>query len=190
MTNNLSLALIAFGSNENSIFGDPRETVQKAMKFVADMSVKHHYSSDLYRNPAFPKGAGPDFFNAAMVINTNLSPDELLVELHEIESEAHRVRDKRWGQRTLDLDLIAVDALVLPDVLTYSYWRDLALADQQAQAPDRLVLPHPRMQDRSFVLVPLCDVAPNWVHPVFGKTVREMRNALPPEELESVVRVD
>jgi len=186
---NCSLALIAFGSNENSILGYPRETVQKAMKFVADMSVKPHNSSGLYTNPAFPKGAGPEFVNAAMAIHTNLSPAELLDELHQIEARALRTRSKRWGQRTLDLDLIGVGELVQPDYTTFARWRDLGLSEQQVETPTELILPHPRMQDRAFVLVPLCDVAPDWRHPVSGKTVREMRDALPSNDLAEVVRL-
>ena len=159
------------------------------MKFVADMSVKPHNSSGLYTNPAFPKGAGPDFVNAAMAIHTNLSPVDLLGELHQIEARARRTRSKRWGQRTLDLDLIGVGELVQPDNTTFARWRDLGLSEQQVETPTELMLPHPRLQDRAFVLVPLCDVAPDWRHPISGKTIREMRDALPSNDLAEVVRL-
>ena len=181
------LTLICFGSNEISILGDPRETVQKAMSQVAAMSEDAPISSPLYRTPAFPVGAGPDFVNAAMAIRTTLSPDAVLAELHEIETRAGRVRAARWGQRTLDLDLIAMGDLICPDVATQTHWRDLPPAAQASTAPDQLILPHPRVQDRSFVLVPLADVAPDWVHPVLQITIRDMLAARPAEERVTVV---
>jgi 2-amino-4-hydroxy-6-hydroxymethyldihydropteridine diphosphokinase len=89
--------------------------------------------------------------------------------------------------RTLDLDLLAVGDLVLPDATTYAEWRALPADLQRLRAPDDLILPHPRMQDRAFVLVPLADVAPDWVHPVLGLSVAEMRDGLPADDLAGVV---
>lgn len=100
-----------------------------------------------------------------------------------------RERGTRWGQRTLDLDLLAMGDLVLPDAQVYAHWRDLPLEDQARRAPEQLILPHPRLQDRAFVLVPLSDVAPDWRHPVLGRTVLEMRDALSPEALAEVRRI-
>lgn len=89
--------------------------------------------------------------------------------------------------RTLDLDLIALGDAVLPDAATQAQWRGLDPEAQRRLAPDRLILPHPRLQDRSFVLVPLADVAPDWRHPVLGLTVREMLAARPVAERSEVV---
>ena len=185
----LQSALIAFGSNENSVFGDPRETVLKAMEIVTEMSATPAILSDLYSTPAFPKGAGPDFVNAAIVIATTVAPKDILTRLHAVEEMAQRTRNVRWGQRTLDLDLIAVGNAVLPDVVTYARWRDLAPTAQQQETPDQMILPHPRVQDRAFVLVPLCDVAPDWMHPVLHKTATQMRDALAVSDLADIVRL-
>jgi 2-amino-4-hydroxy-6-hydroxymethyldihydropteridine diphosphokinase len=88
--------------------------------------------------------------------------------------------------RTLDLDLVSFGDRVLPDTSTYNQWRTLPSQEQMKQAPDRLILPHPRLQDRAFVLVPMADVAPDWYHPVLGLTVREMVAALPVDDIAAV----
>lgn len=142
--------------------------------------------SGFYATPAFPAGAGPAFVNAAAVVETDMTPAAILTVLHRIEAEAARTRDLRWGQRTLDLDLIGFGDQVLPDAATFHHWRNLPLAAQQEIAPSQLILPHPRMQDRAFVLVPLADVAPHWRHPVLGRTVTQMRDACPADDLASV----
>lgn len=184
-------ALIALGANlplataagENL----PEETLRAALRALSAAGLVVQSVSPFYRTPCFPPGAGPDYVNAAARLGTNLSPGALLDRLHAIEAKAGRERGQRWGMRTLDLDLIAVDDQILPDPETWAQWADLPAADQARLTPDRLILPHPRLADRAFVLVPLADVAPDWVHPVTRLTVRQMRDALPPADLAAVV---
>lgn len=189
MTKSGTNALIALGSNALSRWGSSLQTVQKAMQQVAQLADGAVRFSDLYKTPAYPAESGPDFVNAAMAITTGLSPAALLAALHEIEAAADRKRGVRWSQRTLDLDLIAVEALVLPDRDTQDHWRELPLAEQRKQTPPELILPHPRLQDRSFVLVPLMDVAPDWCHPVLGQTTTALCAALPEQERATVTRL-
>ena len=145
--------------------------------------------SRFFRTPCFPAGSGPDFVNAAVIVEFDGTPDELLAILHKIEVEFLRRRVTRWGARTLDLDLLSVGQMVLPDHDTYGHWRSLTLDEQMVLTPDRLILPHPRLQDRAFVLVPLRDIAPDWRHPVLDQTVREMCDALPADEIAAIVPV-
>ncbi len=88
--------------------------------------------------------------------------------------------------RTLDIDLLAMGDSVLPDASTQDAWRGLAPDLQSREAPDQLILPHPRLQDRAFVLAPLADIEPDWVHPRTGRSVREMLAALPAEDRDAV----
>ena len=110
----------------------------------------------------------------------------MLALCHRIEAEMGRVRKKRWGQRVIDIDLLASGDTVLPDRETLRHWMELPLARQMEEAPEQLILPHPRLHERGFVLVPLADVAPDWVHPVLGLSVKQMRDRLDPEEITAI----
>lgn len=143
--------------------------------------------SRLFSSPAFPAGSGPDYINGALSYVSDETPAQVLHRLHALEEKQGRVRDKRWGPRTLDLDLIACGACVLPDRQTYDWWRQLPLTEQTKRFPQELILPHPRMQERAFVLVPLRDVASDWVHPIFQKTIAQLCDALPQGERDQVV---
>ncbi|GGL70946.1 2-amino-4-hydroxy-6-hydroxymethyldihydropteridine pyrophosphokinase [Wenxinia marina] len=140
-----------------------------------------------YRTPAYPAGSGPDFVNSAMAVVTRHSAGRILSVLHGVEAAFGRVRAGRWGARTLDLDLLAVDGEVAPDAATLRRWIDLPPERQRTETPDRLLLPHPRMQDRAFVLVPLADVAPDWTHPLLGLTVAQMLARQPAADRDAVV---
>lgn len=181
--------LIALGGNLPSSAGSPGETLRAALAALAEEGAELRAVSPFYATPCFPAGAGPDYVNAAAEIGVNGDARQVLDLLHRIEGRFGRERVQRWGRRTLDLDLIAQGQTVLPDIAGQGAWRDLALDDQMTRTPDELVLPHPRVQDRAFVLIPLADIAPDWRHPILSLTVREMVEGLPAQAVAEVVRL-
>ena len=152
---NNSMILIAFGANQNSAAGDPAATFAAAIDELAARSVVVVKMSRLFTSPAWPDPGDPPFTNGVASVATGLSPPDLMAVLHAVE--AHFGRDRRVpnAPRPLDLDLIDYRGRV--------------------ESPlDGPVLPHPRAAGRAFVLAPLLDVAPGWVHPATGQSGREL----------------
>jgi len=184
-------ALIALGANLPAGGSAPAETLEIALAMLdAVAGIRVLRRSRWHRTPAYPPGSGPDFVNGAAALETGLSPDSLLAALHEIEAELGRVRPARWAPRVCDLDLLAVGDTVLPDRATLARWMAMDLGAAQTVTPPHLILPHPRLHERGFVLVPLADVAPAWRHPLTGRSVAEMVAALPEAERAEIRPLD
>lgn len=171
-------AFIALGANMAPNDTNLRASLAQAAETIGDHT-EILAQSQTYRTPCFPAGTGPDYLNAAIAIEWQGESEDLLQRLHSIEQDFGRVRTTRWAARSLDLDIIAHGALIAPGTTTVRSWIDLHLDDQKTTAPDQLILPHPRIQDRAFVLGPMMDIAPDWQHPVLGLTIRQMWDALP-----------
>jgi 2-amino-4-hydroxy-6-hydroxymethyldihydropteridine diphosphokinase len=171
-----------------------RELVSNAVKMLEIHGFCQLRPARLYASPCHPKGAGPDFVNTAVAAHFDgpaggepaAAAQAALEALHAIEAALGRVRTTRWAPRVIDLDLVDFGGIVLPDPALWRRWHDLPPALQARETPDRLILPHPRLQDRAFVLVPLADIAPRWRHPVLGLDVGEMRARLAPEDVAAV----
>lgn len=185
---NLSFGIVSLGANLPSAAGDPARSLREALDILhAEPNISIAAISRIWRTPAVPAGSGPDYANAVAAIRTGLDAPALLDRLHGIEARFGRDRSTgRWSARVLDLDLIALGDLILPDPETLRHWMGLGAADQQTLAPDRLILPHPRMQDRGFVLAPLAEIAPYWRHPLTGQGVSRMLAALGPDALSGM----
>lgn len=160
-------AIIALGAN----LGDPIATVKQAAKEIGALAqVTALRLSSLYRTKPVGYTEQDDFINAVMLVETSLAPADLFAHLARLEQEHHRVRQCKNGPRTLDLDLIA--------------YGDLQSANPQ------LTLPHPRAQERAFVLVPLNEIAPDYVFPDSSRSVSEALALLPPNDLADVLKLD
>ncbi len=186
MSVSLSNTVLALGANLDLGGNEPKATLRLALDALGANGLVIHAVSRFFSTPCFPAGAGPDYVNAAALIETQEKPDDLLEVLHAVEHQFGRERVQRWGMRTLDLDLVAWNDSVLPNRVEFDRWRTLPPRAQRHTAPEQLILPHPRLQDRAFVLVPMADVAPDWRHPVLDKTVTEMIADLPAADVAAV----
>ena len=188
-------ALIALGSNLAGPFGAPQAAIRRAVGEIVrslgggGTSQAPARASSSWRSRAWPAGSGPDYVNAALAVpGVAMGAEEILAILHGIEARAGRVRGARWAPRTLDLDLLALGAAVAPDPETQRRWRE-APDPAGLPAPGRAILPHPRLQDRAFVLAPLVEVAPGWRHPLTGRDPARMLAALPERDRLGVERI-
>jgi len=179
-------ALVAVGANLPVGSMTPEENVTAAMDMLEKRCGSTLRRSRLWRTPAYPEGAGPPFVNAALSLDWSGTARDLLTLLHEVEEAFGRQRTSRWEARKMDLDLIGLGDIVLPDAGGFRAWHDLSPEEAATRMPEDLIVPHPRMDERVFVLAPLCEVAPDWRHPVLGLTVREMLDALPASDHEGV----
>ncbi len=145
---------IALGSN----LGDSRAILEEAISILAATpGITLLARSSWYQTLAVGPPQ-PDYINGCALVQVTLPPQVLLETLLAIESQKGRIRTERWGARSLDLDLLLYDDLIL-DTPT-------------------LTIPHPRMRERAFVLVPLVEIAPNWIDPVTGKAIAELVKAV------------
>ena len=175
--------LVAAGSNLPSGEISPLEVARSARVSLEEKGWRVPRTSSFYRNPAWPPDSNaPDYVNAVFEIEGFGTPEELLADLHAIEAETGRTRGARYLSRTLDLDLLAWGDIVLPAVATARRWLE-AEGAARADMPHRLIVPHPRMHERAFVLVPLAEIAPAWLHPILRMTAAELRDALPADEV-------
>ncbi len=157
-------ALIGLGGN----LGDVRPRLGAAMDALdAVPGVTVTARSRLYRTPPWGNVEQPDFINAAIMVETSLAAHDLLTAMLATERAFGRVRDgERWGPRTLDLDLLAYGDSIIDD--------------------DRLTVPHPRIPDRAFVLLPLADIAKGLELPGMGR-VGDLLAAIDVSECEALV---
>ncbi|MCI4665879.1 MAG: 2-amino-4-hydroxy-6-hydroxymethyldihydropteridine diphosphokinase [Neomegalonema sp.] len=160
-------AYIGLGAN----LGDRLAALQGAVAALrAEHSVAAVVLSPLYETAPVggPEGQGR-YLNAAAKIDTTLKPMALLDVLQSIEAAHHRTREVRWGPRTLDLDIL--------------------IYGEEVITSDRLILPHPRLQDRRFVLAPLADIAAGVAHPTLCWTIGELLEKLDPSDVGDISRV-
>lgn len=150
----MASALIGIGSN----LGNREENCRDALRLISEKAGTLIKQSSMYETQPWGVKDQPEFINMAVEINTWAEPGILLSVLKEIEKQLGRTKTSRWGPRTLDLDIL--------------FYNDLVI-----DTPD-LRIPHPLMHVREFVLKPLSEIAPEKAHPVLKKTVKELLSAL------------
>ena len=153
------MIIIGFGANLCGKYGSPEDALRSCAQKFASKSIHITASSHIWESAPVPISDQPWYKNAVCSVETTLSPHDVLKALNELENEAGRVRTTQNAPRVLDLDLLA--------------YHDTYIND------DVLKLPHPEMHNRAFVLCPLQEIAPNWVHPTLNKSVDEMIKLLP-----------
>ena len=160
-TNGSGMILIGLGSNVTGPWGTPRQTLERAFAALGEPPLGLVAASAIIASEPWGNKDQPVYANAVARIRTRLQPVELLSHLRQIEREAGRQRRERWGARTLDLDILD--------------YNGIKLNETTGQSTDaNLVLPHPSMHERAFVLEPIAGIAPRWRHPVLGKTAKQL----------------
>lgn len=159
---------IALGSNLENKGLSPADIVANAIDACAGAGLSPRARSPFFRSAPIGPRDQQDYVNAVIQVASPLAPEALLALLHDIEQRFDRRRGRRWQARTLDLDLLDAGGVILPDIAT---WRR---ESKRCDPPDRLILPHPRLHLRRFVLAPLSRIAPHWRHPVLGDTVADL----------------
>lgn len=156
------MAVIAVGLGGN--VGNSAHTLNLALEVLSKKPQWHLQKvSNFYQTPAFGPPQ-PDYINACTLFEVMLTPEQVLKTLQQVENQFGRVRGMHWGPRTLDLDLLFYDQLILHT------------AD--------LTLPHPHMTERGSVLVPLAEIIPDWVHPQYQQTILELKSQLNLRDIE------
>lgn len=158
------MILIGLGANLTGKAGTPEEMIVAGIKALKDSGCGVTRTSSIWISAPVPVSDQPWYRNAVCQIRTPDSPEKLLLKIKRIETDLGRGSQYiRNAPRPIDLDILAYNDLVV-----------------ETKAQDGLCVPHPRMHERAFVLYPLQEIAPNWIHPVFEKSVKQMIDSMSP----------
>ena len=165
--------LLGFGSNLSSSFGNRFENIDLAVSHLESYKIKIINRSSFYETPSYPDIKNPKFINIVVEISTYLSPEELASVLIFIEEKLERKREKKNEPRTCDIDIIDYDG----KVINFSY-KSLIFK-----------VPHEKLIYRNFVLFPLQEIAPNWIHPKTKDSIDVLINKLSNEDKKSILKI-
>ena len=150
MTVEAILVHLGLGSN----LGDRKEFLSIACNHLRSGAVREFRASSIYESEPLMKMPQPNYFNMVVCGVTVLSPQELLNKCQQIEISLGRVHREHWGSREIDIDILSYGSKIIDN--------------------NDLVIPHPEIQNRSFVLMPMLELSPEWMHPETGITIKEL----------------
>tara|TARA_B100001287_G_scaffold268041_1_gene263858 strand:+ start:435 stop:929 length:495 start_codon:yes stop_codon:yes gene_type:complete len=163
------MKIIALGSNipfKNIL---PVKILEETYTILKNYNINVVKKSHIYQSEAYPNKSDPPFYNSALSIETKLQPHELLKNIQDIEKAFGRERKEKNSPRTLDIDIISFDDLIINQ--------------------KNLKIPHPSLHLRPFVLLPIRDLDMTWIHPVFYETIGEIIDKFEPNELNKVKKI-
>jgi len=178
--------LISCGANISGPLGKPSETLKIVLEELRKRNLEVVRKSKLYSSLAFPDPKEPKYLNRCLELKVDFKAVDVLKLLKQIENKMGRLEGSRWGSRSCDLDLLSFANQISPSTKVFDYWYKMPLEKQIVTKPNILLLPHPRLQDRAFVLKPLMEFAADWIHPVLNVSVKEMFNSLSKDDQDSV----
>jgi 2-amino-4-hydroxy-6-hydroxymethyldihydropteridine diphosphokinase len=150
----MSVVYLSLGSN----IGDREDNLKKAVDKIKQNKIRIIKESRIYETKPYGIKEQRDFLNLALKIETTYTPQKLIKILLDIEKEMGRVRDIKWGPRIIDIDILFYDSLTIND--------------------ENLKIPHPDLHNRLFVLEPLSEIAPDFIHPIYKRGVLDLLNDL------------
>ena len=166
--------LLGLGSNLSSSFGDRFENIDLAVSYLESYKIKIINKSSFYETPSHPDIKNPKFINIVVEVSTYLSPEDLASVLIFIEEKLERKRKKKNEPRTCDIDIIDYDG----KVMNFSY-KSLIFK-----------VPHEKLIYRNFVLIPLKEILPNWIHPKTKDSIDVLINKLPNDDKISILKIN
>ena len=185
----MTRCFIACGANIPGLFGEPQETLGVVFSELPKYNLRILKKSRLYSSVAFPDPKKPYYLNGCLELQVHCKSSTVLDCLKSIERKMGRGKGERWDSRICDLDLLAFSNEIRPSADVFDQWYRMPLRVQMTEKPSELLLPHPRLQDRAFVLKPLMEFASDWIHPILKISVKDMFEALPKEDQDSVVPI-
>ena len=168
------LVFLGIGSNLNSTFGDRFTNINLALEEIKKKKIEILKKSSFYETPSYPIKNNPKFINIVISILTDLSPVDLMIILLKIEEKIQRKRIKKNEPRTCDIDIIDYKKLVKTFLFKNFY----------------LKIPHVELNNRNFVLYPLSEIEPNWIHPETGENVELLIKNLSIDDKKAVLKID
>ena len=163
------MIFLGIGSNLNSKFGNRFFNIKKTLDLILDEKMKIKKKSSYYETPSYPNTEDPKFINIVIEIEFNLNPENLLKKILLIEKKMERIRNFKNEPRTCDIDIIDFNGMII--------------------SKKNIDLPHPKSHERNFVLFPLKEICPKWIHPIINKEIDVLIKNLPTKTRNEITRV-